>query len=64
MCLLCALLLSRFTAVGFSFRTASRARLLPLAGYPEWFKAAPPMRFELRGLLAAGLKQKRIHGLS
>src|SRR5713101_1961894 len=35
-----------------------------LAGYPEWFKAAPPMRFELRGLLATGLKQKRIHGLS
>jgi len=49
---------------GFSFRTASRARLLCLlAGYPEWFKAAPPMR-ELRGLLATGLKQKRIHGLS
>ena len=36
-----------------------------LAGYPEWFKAAPPpMRFELRRLLATGLKQKRIHGLS
>jgi hypothetical protein len=27
-----------------------RGRLL--AGYPEWFKAAPPMRFELRRLLA------------
>jgi hypothetical protein len=33
--------------------------------YPEWFEAAaPPMRFELRRLLATGLKQKRIHRLS
>jgi hypothetical protein len=39
-------------------------RLFEIVVYPEWFKAAPPMRFELRGLLAAGLKQKRIHGLS